>query len=126
MHSRLSLGQLLANGLILFCTPALLAPQIVFVVAGIDFNLSFANFEDARRQLVDEVAVMGNEHYRAGVLHEGIEQHIFGAELEVVSGFVEQQEVRRMQEQAQPRVAAAPPAGAPSDFLEDIYLDYED
>ncbi len=46
---------------------ALLAPEIVFVVAGEDFDFAVADFEYARGQLVDEVAVMRHEDHRAGV-----------------------------------------------------------
>ncbi len=78
----------------------LFAPEIVFVVAGEDFDLAVADFEDARSQLVDEIAVVRDEDDRAGVFHQRVEQHVFGAQVEVVRRFVEQQEVRGMQQQA--------------------------
>src|SRR5579864_1299619 len=48
---------------------ALLPPEIVFVVAGEDFDFAVATFEDARSQLVDEVAVVGDEDDRTGIFH---------------------------------------------------------
>ena len=44
------------------------APEIIFIVAGKDFHPPLANFKDARRQLVNEVAVVRNEDDRAGKL----------------------------------------------------------
>ena len=46
--------------------PTLFAPEIVFVVAGEDFDLAVADFENARGQLVDEIAVVRDEDDRAG------------------------------------------------------------
>src|SRR5579864_1193673 len=105
---------------------AFLTPQIVLVVAGKDFDFPAANFEDARSQLVDEVAVVRNEDDRACVFHQRIEQDVLGAQVEVVGGFVEKQEIRRMQKQAQQSVAAALPAGEDSNLFEDVILGKEE
>ena len=51
-----------------FLRATLFTPHVVFVVAGIDFDLAVAYFEDARGQLVDEISVVRNEDYGAGVL----------------------------------------------------------
>ena len=101
---------------------ALFAPEIIFVVAGEDFDFAVADFEDAGGQLVDEIAVVRNEDDRAGVLHERVEQHVFGAQVEVVGGLVEQKEIRRMQQQAQQGVAAALAAGEHADLLEHVLV----
>ena len=46
----------------------LLPPQIIFVVAGIDFDLAVANVKNSGGQLVDEVAIVRNEDYGSGVV----------------------------------------------------------
>src|SRR5207244_9390853 len=47
---------------------ALLPPQIIFVVAGIDFDLAVAHVKNSGGQLVDEVAIVRNEDYGSGVV----------------------------------------------------------
>ena len=89
------------------CAGPLLAPEIVFVIAGKDFNPAIADLEDAGSQLVDEVAIMGDENHRAVVLLQRLQQHVFSAQIEVVGRLVEQQEVRRMQQHAGQSVAVA-------------------
>ena len=76
--------------------PALLAPEIVFIVTGKDFDFAVADFEDPRGQIIDEIAVVRDKHDRSGVFHERAEQDVFGAQVEMVGGFVEQQEIRGM------------------------------
>jgi len=98
----------------------LLSPEIVFVISRIDFHFAFANLEHPRGQLVDEIAVVGNENYRAGVLHQGFEQDVFGAQVEVVGGLIEQQEVGGVQQHFEQRVAIALSAGEDADALKDI------
>jgi hypothetical protein len=80
---------------------ALLAPQVVFVIAREYLYPAAADFEYPRRQIVDEIAVMRDEDYRAGVFHQRLEQDIFRAHIEMVGRFVKQQEVRGMQQQTQ-------------------------
>jgi hypothetical protein len=107
---------------VFFCNriSSLLAPEIVFVISRIDFYFAVADFEHARGQLVDEIAVVRNEDDRARVLHQRFEQDIFGAQVEVVGGLVEQQEVGGMQQHFQQRVAIALASGEHADALEDI------
>ena len=97
------------------CRSALFSPEIVFIIPGIEFDFAFADFEDAGGELVDEVAVVGDEDHCAGVLHQGFEQDVFGAQVEVVGRLVEQQEIRGMQQHAQQRVAVALAAGEHAD-----------
>jgi len=42
---------------------------------------------------------MRHEHNRPVVLFQSLKQDIFGSDIEVVGGLVEQQEVRRMEQQ---------------------------
>src|SRR5258708_8975026 len=106
--------------------PALLAPEIVFIVTGEDFHLAAANFDDSRGQLVDEVAIMRDEYNRAGVLHQSLEEDVFCAEVEVIGGLVQQQKIRRMQQHAQQSIAPALPAGEYSNLFEDLIVGEEE
>src|SRR5208283_525591 len=98
--------------------PALLPPQKVLIVAGENFDLAVANFKHARGQLVDEIPIVGNENHRAGVRHERIQQDVFGPQVEMVGRLVEQQKVRRMQQQPQQGIAPAFAARKNSSLLE--------
>ena len=66
---------------------------------------AIGNFDHARGQFVDEVAVVRNEHHRAVEFLQRGEQHIFGAHIEVVGGLVEQQEIPGHHQHARQRVA---------------------
>ena len=87
------------------------AAQIVFVVAGVDVHGAVLDLEDARAERVEEVAVVGDEDDGAGEVADGFEQNFLGAQVEVVGRLVEQQEVRRADEDAGQRVAIAFAAG---------------
>jgi selenophosphate synthetase-related protein len=52
------------------------------------------DLEDAGGEAVDEVAVVRDEEHRAGEVADGVEQDVLGAQIEVVGGLVEQQQVR--------------------------------
>src|SRR5579871_654102 len=101
---------------------AFLSPQVIFVVAGEDFYFPAPDFEDARRQLVNEIAVVRNEHHRSRVFHQRIQQNIFRAHVEVIRGLVKEEKIRRLQQQAEQGIAAALAAGEHADFLENIIL----
>ena len=77
--NRLDRLQLPADVLILLGAPTLLPPEIVFIIAGIDFNLPVSDFENPGGQFVDKVPVVRHEDDGAGVIHEGVQQDIFGA-----------------------------------------------
>ena len=47
-----------------------------------------------RRQLAEEVAVVGDEEHRAAVLEEGLFQGFAGGDVQVVGRLVEQEQVR--------------------------------
>ena len=101
---------------------ALLAPQIVFVISGIDLDFAVTNFEHARCQLVDEVAIVGDEDDGTCVFHQSVQQNVLRAQIKMVRRFVEQQKVCRMQQQPEQSIAAALPAGQDADLLEDIFV----
>src|SRR5579862_277351 len=99
---------------------ALLAPEIIFVVARKDLDLAGADFENARGQVIDEVAIVRNKDDGAGIFHQRVQQNIFCPQVKMVRGLVKQQEVRRMQQQAQQGIASTLTAGENADLLEDI------
>src|SRR5262249_17518219 len=108
------------------CTlAALLAPEIVFVVAGKDFDAAVPDFKNPRGQLVDEIAVVRDKDHGAGELAERLEQNIFGAKVQVVGGLVEEQKIRWMQQHAGQRVAVTLAAGKHADGLENVVLGEE-
>src|SRR5580700_3481955 len=98
----------------------LLPPEIVFVVSRIDFYLPVSDFKDSRSELVDEIAVVRNKHHRAGVFHQGFEQDVFGAQVKMVGGLIEQQKVGWMQQHFEKSVAIALASGEYADAFEDI------
>ncbi len=63
---------------------------------------------------------MRHEDDRARVLHQGFKQHVFGAQVEVVGGLIEQQEVGGVQQHLEQRVAVALASGKNADALEHI------
>ena len=65
------------------------APEVVFVVAGVDVEAAVFYFEDAGGEAVDEVAVVGDEEDGAGEVADGVEEDVLGAEIEVVGGLVQ-------------------------------------
>src|ERR1700678_162846 len=54
------------------------------------------------------------------VFHERLQQNVFGAEIEVVGGFVKQQKICGVQQQTKQSVASALAAGEHSNFLENV------
>src|SRR5579871_1491625 len=99
---------------------ALLAPEIIFVVARKDLDFAGADFENARGQVIDEVAIVRDEDDGAGIFHQRVQQNIFCPKVKMVRGLVEQQEVRGMEQQAQQGIASTLAAGKDADLLEDV------
>jgi len=83
---------------------ALFPPQEVFVIAGINLDLSAANFEYSCRQFVDEIAIMGDEDDGSRVLPKRLQQHILRAHVEVVCGLIEEQKICGMQQHSEKRI----------------------
>src|SRR5690242_11984167 len=79
---------------------ALLAPPVIFVVSGEHLYLTAANFKYPSCQLVDKVPVVRDEHHCPAEFLQGFEQNILGTHVQVVGRFVEQEEVRWMQQHA--------------------------
>src|SRR6185369_16629351 len=68
--------------------------------------------------LVDEIAVVRDEDHSPCVFGKRFQQYVFGTHVEVVGGFVEEQEVRGMEKHFQERIAVSLPTGKDGDALE--------
>src|SRR5260370_128090 len=73
---------------------ALLAPQVVLVVAGVHMDPAVLHLHQAGSQFVDEIAVVRNEDDGAVVLLQRGQQDVLGAHVQAIGGLVEQHEVR--------------------------------
>src|SRR6266446_68585 len=58
------------NGFLQGFSASLLPPQIILIIAGVDFDLAVANVKISGGELVDEVAIVRNEDYRSGVVRQ--------------------------------------------------------
>ncbi len=103
-----------------FFGAALFAPEIVFVVAGVDVDALVFDLEDTGGEAVDEVAVVGDEEDGASEVADGVEEDVFGAEVEVVGGLVEEEHVAGGDEHLGHGVAVALAAGEDAEFFEDV------
>ena len=88
-----------------------LAPQVVGVVSRVAAQAATVEFDDARGEAVDEAAVVGDEQQGAGPVEQEVLQPFDGGDVEVVGGFVEQQQVRLAGQGAAQQHAPAQPAG---------------
>ena len=76
--------------------------QVVFVIALVDPHLAVVDLKDPVDQAAQEVAVMADQHDRAGELLQGVQQHLAGLDVEVVGRLVEDQQVERLGQQSSP------------------------
>src|SRR6266566_6367421 len=84
-------------------TRMFLVPQELFVSAGINEHITMSRAGDLnyfRSQALDKVSVVRHEHERAAVVDQGVEQHFFRVEIEMVRRFVQQEDIRRTQQHA--------------------------
>ena len=100
----------------------LLAPEIVFVISGEDLDLTVPDFENSRRQFVDEIPVVRDKDDCAVELLQGRQQHVLRAQIKMIGRLVEQQEVRRMQQHARQRVPVAFASGQHSQRFEHVVI----
>src|SRR5258706_1143367 len=101
---------------------SLFLPKKILVIAGVIVETAALDLKNARREFVDEVAVVRNENDRSAELLQRFKQHILGLQVEVIGGFIEQQEIRRLQQHARHRVAVTFAAGKHADALEHIVI----
>ncbi|MCY1530834.1 hypothetical protein D9M68_660400 [compost metagenome] len=84
--------------------------HVVVVVAGVDADLAVVHVGHVRAHLVQEVAVVADDDHRALVAVEHVFQPTNGVDVQVVGGFVQQQDVR-IREQRLRQQHAQLPAG---------------
>src|ERR1700722_5953252 len=85
----------------------LLAVQVVFVVAGIDVDVATLDLKDAGGQTINKVTVVGNHNHGSVKPRGRVEQNIFGTQIEVVGGFVQEKKVCRAHQDSSQGVAIA-------------------
>ena len=85
----------------------LLSVQVIFVVAGIDVNMTALDFKDAGRKAIDKVAVVRDHDHGSVESSDGFEQNILGPEIEVIGGLVEQEKICRAHQDASQGIAIA-------------------
>ena len=88
------------------------------IVAGVGLELARVEMDDAVDDAVEEIAVVRDEQQRAGIAGEPVLEPQHGIEVEVVGGFVQQQEVRPAHQclreiEPHPPAAGNPATGSP-------------
>jgi hypothetical protein len=94
-----------------------LAFQILVVTAGKAQQPAAVQFADARGELVEEGAVVGDEQHGARPGADAVFQPLDGDDIEVVGGFVEQQQVGLADQRLGEAHPAAPATGQFADWL---------
>ena len=72
--------------------------EVVGVVAQVGHQLPVADFHDLVGHTGDEVAVVGDHQHAALVGNQGVLQHLFGWNVEVVGGLIEHQQIAGFQQ----------------------------
>ena len=85
--------------------------EVVRIVAPVEGRATPADGGHPGGQGVHEVAVVGDEHDRALVVRQGVQQRPLGVEIEVVGRLVEKEKIRRAQEKTGQRQPASFAAG---------------
>src|SRR5207245_10283199 len=106
----------------LFPYTTLFRSQVILIIPRIILKPTTFDLENARRQLIDEIAVVRDEYDCSGELPQCFEQHILGLQVEVIGGLVKQKEIRRAQEHPCESVAIAFTTGKHADALEDVIV----
>ena len=98
-----------------------LSAEVVFVVAFVQRDDgAVLHFKHARRQSIDEVAVVRNKNHRAGERRNRFQQHILGPHIQVVGRLVQQQKIRRRHQNPRQRKAVPLSARKHAQRLEHI------
>ena len=85
--------------------------QVVVVAAAVAHQLGMVEMQDGFRHRVQELGVVGDQHHRAGIGRQPFLQPQHGVQVQVVGGFVQQQQLGRRHQRARQRQAHAPAAG---------------
>ena len=99
---------------------AVFAIQIVFIISRKDHDLTIADLKDFAGELVNEVAVVRDKDHGASESFQGFQQHVFGAQIEVVGRLVEQQKVGGFEQHPCQRIAVTFSARENANFFEDV------
>ncbi len=78
--------------------------------------------ENASGQLINEVPVVGDKDHRSPERQQRFEQHILSAQVEVIGGFIEEQEILWTDQHACERIPVALTAGKHADAFEDLVI----
>ena len=87
------------------------AVHVIVVLTTVVRYAAFADLDNAGRDLAREVPVVAREDHRALVLDERIDERINGVHVEVVTGFVEDQDVVIAEQQPREAQSCALAAG---------------
>ena len=63
--------------------------EVVLVIAWVFDDAALVHTQHMRGQVLAKVAVMRDEHHRAGIFAQRLQQQVLGTHVEVVGGFVE-------------------------------------
>ena len=96
----LFLGQLVLVVLELLLAAALALDRIIRVIAVIEITGAVVNFDHTVAALVDEPAVMGNDHHGAAVALQIFTQPVHRLHIQMVGRLVEQQDVGLLENDA--------------------------
>ncbi len=114
VDERLDLGDLLvlaALGLAQRRDPLVAGDQVAAVVAGVVGQLRMPDLDDPGDHLVEEEAVVGDQHHGERVVGQVLFQPVAGRQVEMVGRLVEQQQIRPPQQQLGQGDAHLPAAG---------------
>ena len=90
---------------------ALLGPHVIGVVSVIRRDLPFVDFPDPVDDLIEEPSVVADGDQRAFVGFQGLFEGVFGLHVQVVRGFVHQQQVVVFEQQLEQRNTSTFAAG---------------
>ena len=93
---------------------------VVAVVAEVLGELTMFHFYDAGRNLVQEIAVMRDDERGTAEGLDGLLHDFSRRDVEVVRWFVEDEEIRFLEKEAQERETCLLSAGEHGDFFEDV------
>src|SRR5437867_12374234 len=85
--------------------------QIVLVVSQVAGRSPVSDFKHSRSKPIQEIAIVAYEHQRAAKLAQCVHENVFGSDIEVVGGLVQEQAVgRRKEKLAEDEAAPLAPA----------------
>src|SRR5207253_338300 len=83
---------------------------VVLEAARVDVDVTFGHRDGARRHRLEEAAIVRDEEHRALEARERFFQDLGGGDVEMVRGFVEEQEVSRLEQKLRERETTSLPA----------------